>query len=99
MNIYQSEAFTRFATKVNDKYLGSYVNTSDLIELFESAQPQAPESLPFDTVVEIDRHLRDGDFIPAIRAYRGATGARLKAAKDAVEAIRDSHPDIYPRRS
>jgi hypothetical protein len=99
MNIYQSEAFTRFATKVNDKHLGSYINTGDLIELFESAQPQTPEPLPFDTVVVIDRYLRDGHLIPAISAYRDATGARLKDAKDAVKAIQDSHPYIYPRRS
>jgi hypothetical protein len=36
---------------------------------------------------EVLRHLDDGRKIPAIKAYRDATGADLKQAKDAVEDL------------
>lgn len=52
----------------------------------ESIEPPAAES-PEDTRAEIERLLKAGEKLSAIRLYREATGSGLKDAKDAVEAI------------
>lgn len=99
MNIYQAEAFTRFAAKVNVLGLGSYVDTTNLVALFDAAQPLPSTNLPVYVAGDIDEHLRNGKLILAIRAYKDHTGVGLKASKDAVEAIRDADPVRYPRPS
>lgn len=50
-----------------------------------SAQPRARGPLPADE--ELQRHLRDGQKIQAIKRYRELTGSSLKDAKDAVDAM------------
>jgi ribosomal protein L7/L12 len=47
--------------------------------------PLSPEKL-----ARIRALLQDGGFLPAIKAFREATGASLADAKDAVEQLRDS---------
>jgi ribosomal protein L7/L12 len=42
---------------------------------------------PADSLDEVRRLARSGQAIPAIKAYREQTGAGLRAAKDAVDAM------------
>lgn len=57
------------------------VGAAELARLRQEAQP--------GITPEIRLLVSQGQVIPAIKAYREATGAGLKEAKDAIEALRD----------
>ena len=48
---------------------------------------EVEDPLPHPDLTAVHRHLDRGEKIAAIKAYREATGAGLKQAKDDVEAI------------
>ena len=60
------------------------VGTAELAQLRGQTQP--------GITPEIRSLVAQGKHIPAIKAYREATGAGLKEAKDAIDALRDGPP-------
>jgi uncharacterized Zn finger protein (UPF0148 family) len=55
------------------------------------------DALTPEQLAEVKRHLSEGQKIEAIKVYRQATLAGLKEAKDAVEAIEASDPELKDR--
>ncbi|MBN2551015.1 MAG: hypothetical protein JXB15_17770 [Anaerolineales bacterium] len=76
----------------------------DAVEAFERGEPlmipPAPPARPTAAggMSEVAEHLRQGNKLEAIKAYILATGAGLKEAKDAVEALErgEQQPVILP---
>lgn len=60
------------------------VGAAELEQLRQEAQP--------GITPEIRLLVAQGKHIPAIKAYREATGAGLKEAKDVIDALRDGRP-------
>lgn len=80
-----------FVGLVLGKRLGRKERSGDFTQPYAApsrAIPEpAPRALGGEAAIVVREHLRAGRMIQAIKSYRDATGANLKEAKEAVEAI------------